>query len=126
MRVVAVDAEVRCKQQDAQGAPRSLLTPQAGTFVDECNLISTNSATVRDVCFVDDRTLASAGGGDFGVRLWDVGAPSSSDPLAVLHGHKDAVFGVRALSTTKVGVKMHVLLQRMHYVAALFADCVFS
>ena len=63
--------------------------------------MSSNSATVRDVCFVDENTVAAVGGGDFGVRLWDASAPSA-DALAVLHGHSDTVFGVRSRTQNQV------------------------
>ncbi|CAN0019030.1 unnamed protein product, partial [Discosporangium mesarthrocarpum] len=51
--------------------------------------------TVRDVCFTPSReqgsTLLSAGAGDFGCRLWDIGA-GPRPPLVTFRGHTACVY----------------------------------
>ncbi|GBG32620.1 Guanine nucleotide-binding protein subunit beta-like protein [Hondaea fermentalgiana] len=58
-----------------------------------------HKSTVRAVAFVDAQTLASAGGGDNALRLWDI---STGKVVALLRGHSSAVFAVDTCSVDRL------------------------
>lgn len=67
-----------------------------------------NTGTVRDLCFLPSAApgsavLATAGGGDFAVRGWEV---ERGEPSFVLRGHKGTVFAVSSWGRSQVCVAL--------------------
>ena len=81
-------------------------------------VIRGHSGTLRSVAFLNAGTLASGGGRDFNVRLWDVATmrtgavqetqAATETELQCLQGHSGTVFGVCRYSS--VGAKQPLLL----------------
>lgn len=71
-----------------------------------------NTGTVRDLCFLPSAApgsavLATAGGGDFAVRGWEV---ERGEPSFVLRGHKGTVFAVSSWGRSQVCVALSASL----------------
>ena len=71
-----------------------------------------NTGTVRDLCFLPSAApgsavLATAGGGDFAVRGWEV---ERGEPSFVLRGHKGTVFAVSSWGRSQVCASLSLSL----------------
>jgi len=58
--------------------------------------IPSMGGTVRGVAFLAPGLVATAGTGDFAIRVWDV-ATMKADPVAILRGHADVVYGLQRM-----------------------------